>query len=986
MTARTRLYPLAAVACVTAALVIAGPPASGATRVTASLPSVSALTPAVGPIASGSTVTIVGKNIGTASSVSFGSAQATGLDEVSASKLTVRAPAHTAGTVDVRVRTKTGLSAVVKADRFTFAATVKPVSDLAVTATKSTSVSLSWTDPTDAGFSAVLIRRAVGAIAPTKPTSGTPVATLSSTARTFVDSTVKPATTYSYSAFAADSWGATASPAHVIASTASLSWSAGMTLPVPVDGPNPWNLGQLQCFSATSCIGNATISPHLSQDAQSDWLATGENFAVTLDAQGWHTEALPMPVDTDPDGVGPMSCLDVQHCVEITTALQSGGSDGSQSVLVVETLSPSGWSSSVLPVSSAWSQFEITQLACPAVGRCIGIGRYFGQDGVTHLFSDTLSAGRWTLTNLPVPTPPGPNAVPSLNSLSCASASLCVAVGSDAGPSDHTYLGQPLVETLAAGVWKAQLLPTPAGQFDDGSLDEVRCSAGGQCSGFADFEDLSTNPGGVEHPFYYAETGGVWTPTALPALPADTRLDLGSMTCPQTGVCRGVGQTTSANGAAVILTLTGNAWTVSPPLTNPDEGSPLPISLACPSVATCYLTAQGSQFEPGVIETLANGVWMSKALSIGDAQAGLLRDSCPTSTSCSALGFYVDPHEQPHAFADTLAGGTWTRTDLPLPADPGDTHLVHEFVADHADIDCAAAGECDALTGYLYNPTVGPHIPADLTALSVLHAGKWTKATVPGALSAISCPAIGSCVALGSTLVDESAAAAADDPAVAETLTSGTWSRARVPLPTGMSSYQFTAIDCVAIGVCTAVAQGIDPVSGEKTIFADTLAGGKWTLTPFTIDSAFGDTERIDSVSCPAAQSCVAAGEYVDSDSRWSVDFVETLAAAKWTVTTLPQVERSEQGTAPERASVSCPASITSCHLVTAVDDGSYGRLGVAYTLADGAWTGSSVPVPPGGLGEDGLDAISCPSDTSCTAVGDAQVADAMLPWVLTLR
>ena len=78
----------------------------------------------------------------------------------------------------------------------------------AVTAPKAVgapnSVTLSWTNPTDADFTGVMVRRAVGTTAPASPTAGTLVSDVSAPAATVTDSGLAANTKYSYAFFSHD--------------------------------------------------------------------------------------------------------------------------------------------------------------------------------------------------------------------------------------------------------------------------------------------------------------------------------------------------------------------------------------------------------------------------------------------------------------------------------------------------------------------------------------------------------------------------------------------------------------------------------------------------------------------------------------------------------------------------------------------------------------------------------------------------------------
>lgn len=83
-------------------------------------PTVTRVSPAAGRLAGGVVVTVTGVNLTGASVVRFGATAGTGLHVVNGARLTVRAPRHVAGTVDVRVSTPGGVSAAARADRFTY--------------------------------------------------------------------------------------------------------------------------------------------------------------------------------------------------------------------------------------------------------------------------------------------------------------------------------------------------------------------------------------------------------------------------------------------------------------------------------------------------------------------------------------------------------------------------------------------------------------------------------------------------------------------------------------------------------------------------------------------------------------------------------------------------------------------------------------------------------------------------------------------------
>lgn len=129
------------------------------------LPAVSAVSPTTGLTTGGTTVTITGTAFTGATSVKFGSSNATTFTVNSDTQITATSPAGAAGTVDVTVTTSVGTSATSAADQFTY------------TKANTTTTVTSSTNPSVFGQSATF----TATVAPVAAT-GTPTGTV-----TFLD-------------------------------------------------------------------------------------------------------------------------------------------------------------------------------------------------------------------------------------------------------------------------------------------------------------------------------------------------------------------------------------------------------------------------------------------------------------------------------------------------------------------------------------------------------------------------------------------------------------------------------------------------------------------------------------------------------------------------------------------------------------------------------------------------------------------------------
>ena len=93
-----------------------------------------------------------------------------------------------------------------------------PVTALQTSDVTTSRVVLSWTNPGDGDFAGVLIRRAVGSVPPSSPTTGALVANLAAPGQSFTDTGLAAATQYSYAVFAYDEV-----PNHATAATATVT-------------------------------------------------------------------------------------------------------------------------------------------------------------------------------------------------------------------------------------------------------------------------------------------------------------------------------------------------------------------------------------------------------------------------------------------------------------------------------------------------------------------------------------------------------------------------------------------------------------------------------------------------------------------------------------------------------------------------------------------------------------------------------------------
>jgi hypothetical protein len=459
-----------------------------------------------------------------------------------------------------------------------------------------------------------------------------------------------------------------------------------------------------------------------------------------------------------------------------------------------------GWTPTEAPFpadAAAPAQGVVLQsLSCPTASWCVAVGTYVANNSAALI--DTFSGGIWTPTAAPPPTNapyPGLGAGPILSKVACPAEGFCVAVG--------TYGSVGLIETLSGGAWSASVAPVPqnapTGQTGV-SFGALACPAVGSCAAMG---KLTASPGGVNSAMLFVDTlaSGTWTATVEP-LPSNAS-------------------------------------------TNELSGNEGPDSVSCPAVGWCV-----------------------------------------------AIGQYYDSAGQADGLIETLSAGTWAATEAPAP--PSSTTYLN---AAFSSVACPEVGSCEAVGGYspedypsggngnpLFGPTVG--------VIETLSEGTWTEAVAPLPSNAststidstytlfttVACPSASSCIAVG-----QYTDTAGDHPALIETLTGGTWTPTEAPLPTGAPAGQSSALQavaCPALGSCAAVGSYGDPT---PRVMTETLAGGTWTAAQPGLPSNAGPgSSTLTAVSCPILGSCAAIGAYQvrDGPITFPAGLIESVSGA----------------------------------------------------------------------------------------------------------
>ena len=176
-------------------------------------------------------------------------------------------------------------------------------------------------------------------------------------------------------------------------------------------------------------------------------------------------------------------------------------------------------------------------------GQCVAAGDRGITTGATPLPSWTLTHGTWSLTPLPTST-----TARIITDVSCAPSGACVAVGArNVGAS---FVG--LAERLAAGVW--QETPLPAGTP---WLDSVSCTSATWCMAVGTSTTAATTTIGVA----FQWNGATWSKRVTTA-PISGDAGLNAVSCLSATPCMAVGYSDST---PLAESWNGTVWAITTP-------------------------------------------------------------------------------------------------------------------------------------------------------------------------------------------------------------------------------------------------------------------------------------------------------------------------------------------------------------------------------------------------------------------------------------
>lgn len=270
------------------------------------------------------------------------------------------------------------------------------------------------------------------------------------------------------------------------------------------------------------------------------------------------------------------SWLTAVACPEHDTCIAVGSfEDAGRSLYPLEAQRSGGaWgvgTSLPLPVGTTIPDQDagLDSIACADAGDCTAVGSFLGAGEVPELLADVESQGFWSAAAVEVPPNTGTvgrvSASPGLDGVACVGAGSCTAVGSVLDPSGGLV---PIVATQSSGSFGQATyakLPSGTARAAASVLSSVSCTSIGWCVAVGDVARI----GGRTLPAVATEVDGRWGPVVLLGLPQPAGLGvqggaLSSVDCTGPRTCTAVGNVTLTSGGSVPAVLVDLAGHLQP--------------------------------------------------------------------------------------------------------------------------------------------------------------------------------------------------------------------------------------------------------------------------------------------------------------------------------------------------------------------------------------------------------------------------------------
>jgi hypothetical protein len=273
----------------------------------------------------------------------------------------------------------------------------------------------------------------------------------------------------------------------------------------------------------------------------------------------------------------------------------------------------------------------------------------------------------------------------ALNGVSCADGTHCVAVGTRVS---GTY-NKTLAKHWNGTAWAVAVTANPPGKTD-AQLNSVSCDSDTSCIAVGNYSTKQWSRTLTEQ-----WNGTSWNIVASPNPPGQTLATMASVTCSSSASCVAVGNySTKQWSRTLIEQWNGTSWNIVASPNPPGQTYAALDGITCPSSTSCFAVGNDStkQWSRTLVEHWNGTSWaiVSSPNPPGHSFAIVGSISCPGTTSCLAVGFFMTGAST-KTLVEQWNGSRWSIAASPNPA-PG----LLEFAGLGA-VACAGSADCYAV-------------------------------------------------------------------------------------------------------------------------------------------------------------------------------------------------------------------------------------------------------------------------------------------------
>ena len=237
--------------------------------------------------------------------------------------------------------------------------------------------------------------------------------------------------------------------------------SKSFCLAVGPKGALTWNGSTWKASAGAGNLGGGSV---VSCGSTRFCAATGPVSGIDVwQGSKWHHLAVSIPSSAATSDLLAVSCASASFCVAVGT--YSNSFEGVPAKTFVNVWNGHRWQFDAAPAPGTNS--ILTSISCVRPAACMAVGNYIDASKAGHNLALKLSGGKWRVVAMPGGTgPEDPEGINGPASVSCSSATSCVAVGDD----------EPDLGSEAALVWNGRSWKLTKAAPDANDLASVSCA------------------------------------------------------------------------------------------------------------------------------------------------------------------------------------------------------------------------------------------------------------------------------------------------------------------------------------------------------------------------------------------------------------------------------------------------------------------------------------------------------------------------------